>query len=93
MTSFLRLLASAALLGAFLLFGERPANPPDELPAAAFSAVSDDGVGRLVSCPGLLPGDAVVALIAVRLPPAAAERLQAAAPSPEARSLSPPRAA
>lgn len=92
MTVILRLIAPAALLGAFLLLGERPANPPDELPAASISAAGEDVSVRAVPCPGLLPGRFVVALLAVRLPPAAAATLQAVAPPPEARALSPPRA-
>ncbi len=93
MTLFLRLLAPAALLGAALLLGERPVNPPDEAPAVWFSSVTDDHGDRGVQCPGLVPGRPVVSLLPVRLPPAAAACLKADAPSPEARSLSPPRAA
>lgn len=90
--TILRLAVPAALLGAFLLLGERPASPLDEIPSASLSPAQDDAGGP-VPCPALLPGDVVVALIAVRLPPAAAASLQAEAPSPEARSLSPPAAA
>jgi len=92
-TFLLRLLVPAAILGAVLLIGERPANPPAEVPAASLSAAGDDATGIPVPLPGLLPGRTVVALLAARLPPAAAEGLKADAPSPEARSLSPPAAA
>jgi len=92
MTLFPRLLAPAAVLGAVLLLGERPSNPPDEA-SCSISAVSDDLAGRPIPCPALLPGEGVTSLPAVPLPHAAAARLQAAAPSPEARTLSPPRAA
>lgn len=87
--TILRFAVPAALLGAFLLLGERPAGPLDEIPSASFSSAQDDAAGS-VPCPALLPGGVAVALVAVRLPPAAAARLQAEALSPEARSLSPP---
>ena len=93
MIILLRLFAPALLLGAVLLIGERPSNPPDEIPAAELSAAPDAQDLRYVPCPGFVPGSAVASLSPVRLTPAAAARLRPAAASPEARSLSPPSAA
>lgn len=93
MNTVLRFLAPAALLGVFLLLGERPTNPPDEAPAAEMSASPDAPSGRAAPCPGLVRESASVPAPALRLPPSAAARLTAAAASPEARSLSPPFAA
>jgi hypothetical protein len=90
---FLRFFAPAVLLGAVLLVGERPADPPDEIPAAELSATPDAQDPRPAPCPGFVPGSAVASPSSVRLPPAAAARLRPAAASPEARSLSPPSAA
>lgn len=90
MNILLRLLAPALVLGAVLLIGERPMNPPDELPAAEMSAVADAQDLRSVPCPGLITECPVVTLLPVRLPPAAAACLKADAPPPDARSLSPP---
>lgn len=81
------------MLGAVLLIGERPTNPPDELPAAEMSAVADAQDLRSAPCPGFLTESAVIALLPVRLPPAAASCLKAEAPLPEQRSHSPPLAA
>lgn len=92
MALFLRLLAPAALLGAALLLGERPANPPEELPALSLSAAADELAGRGVPCPGLIHARSVVLLPLVRLPPLAAAGLTVSAPAPEPRSLSPPAA-
>ncbi len=88
----LRFLAPATLLGVVLLLGERPANPPDEVPSATLSAAADDLAERMIPCPGLVPGRLVVSLLPVRLPPAASALLKADAPAPETRSLSPPAA-
>lgn len=93
MNILLRLLAPALVLGAVLLIGERPTNPPDEVPAAELSAAISEQDLRSASCPGLAAGSAAASLSTVRLPPAAAARLRPAASSPEARSLSPPSAA
>lgn len=92
MNIYLRLLVPAALLGAVLLLGERPANPPDEAPAVEFASAADHaGHADLgVPCPGLVPGRPLISPLSVRLPPAAADRLKADAPPPETRSLSPP---
>lgn len=86
-------MAPAALLGAFLLLGERPSVPPDELPAAEISAAPAEQAQRCAPCPGLLPEPLFVSLLPVRLKPAAAACLKADAPAPEARSHSPPLAA
>ena len=93
MNILLKLLAPALALGAVLLIGERPMNPPDELPAAEISAVADAQDLRSVPCPGLITECPVIALLPVRLPPAAAACLKADAPLPEQRSHSPPLAA
>lgn len=92
MTLFLRLLAPAALLGAALVLGERPANPPEELASLSLSAATDDLAGRGVPCPGLIHARSVVPLPAVLLPPPAAAGLTVSAPAPQPRSLSPPAA-
>lgn len=93
MNILLRLFAPALVLGAVLLIGERPTNPPDELPAAEMSAAADAQDLRSTPCPGLFSECAVVSLLPVRLPPAAAALLKADCPSPEQRALSPPSAA
>ena len=89
----LRLLAPAALLGAVLLLGERQSGPPDETPAAEMSAASWDLSERPEAAPCLASGASPVVLRADRLPPSSVARLSPSAPPPEARSLSPPRAA
>lgn len=93
MNILIRLLAPAALLGAFLLFGERPSNPPDELPAAEMSAAPAEQALRSIPCPGIVSEALFVSSPSVRLKPAAAACLKADAPAPEARSHSPPTAA
>lgn len=81
------------MLGAVLLVGERPTDPPDEIPAAELSAATDEQDLRSASCPGFVAAASAVALLPVRLPPATAARLETGAPSPEQRSHSPPLAA
>lgn len=93
MNTLLRLLAPALVLGAVLLIGERPTDPPDEIPAAELSAASAEQDLRSASCPGFVAESAVFSLPPDRLPPAAAARLRADAPPPEQRSHSPPLAA
>ncbi|MBI2788824.1 MAG: hypothetical protein HYX59_09095 [Elusimicrobia bacterium] len=93
MNILLKLLAPALVLGAVLLIGERPTNPPDELPAAELSAATAEQALRSAPCPGLITECPVIALLPVRLPPAAAACLKADAPLPEQRSHSPPLAA
>lgn len=93
MNTLLRLLAPALVLGAVLLIGERPTDPPDEIPAAELSAATAEQDLRSEPCPGFIAERSSVALLPVRLPPAAAARLRADAPPPEQRSHSPPLAA
>ncbi|MBI2385551.1 MAG: hypothetical protein HYV14_06015 [Elusimicrobia bacterium] len=93
MNILLRLLAPALLLGALLLIGERPTNPPDEITAVELSAASEEQDLRSAPCPGFIADGCVVALLPVRLPAAAAACLKADAPPPEPRSHSPPLAA
>lgn len=90
MNILLKLLAPALVLGAVLLIGERPTNPPDELPGAEMSAATAEQTMRSAPCPGLITECPVIALLPVRLPPAAAACLTADAPPPDARALSPP---
>ena len=90
MNILLRLLAPSLALGAILLLGERPSYPPDEAPAAEMSAASLDLTPSSAPAPGFPSGGASVSPRAVRLPPAAAARLDPAAALPETRSLSPP---
>lgn len=92
MRTALRLLAPAALLGALLLLGERPTNPPDELPSASISAVADDASDHAVPSPCLPTSGLIVSLSFVRVPPVAGAAFRAGLPLPEARSLSPPAA-
>ena len=93
MSRFFQLALPAALLGAVLLLGERHANPPEEASSQSLSAAADDRIDGTVPCPSLLPERLVVAMVAVRATSPFSSPLKTEALIPEARSLSPPRAA